>query len=95
MATEVGRSYVTMVTKGYSTGEWGGCNPKKPNATANFKYGTGFFWVAPPPPSVDGEQLVEGMLWGRRAGLNNEERKRPRGNVLKLHITKLKSVQNS
>ena len=23
---------------------WGGCNPKKkPNATANFKFGTGFF----------------------------------------------------
>ena len=21
----------------------GGCNPKKPNATANFKFGTGFF----------------------------------------------------
>ena len=53
MATEVGRSYVTMVTKGYSTGEWGGCNPKKPNATANFKYGTGFFGLH--PPSVDGE----------------------------------------
>ena len=23
----------------------GGCNPKKPNATANFKFGTGFFSV--------------------------------------------------
>ena len=22
---------------------WGGCNPKKPNATSNFKFGTGFF----------------------------------------------------
>ena len=31
----------------------GGCNPKKPKATANFKFGTGFFrvffWVATPP----------------------------------------------
>ena len=26
-------------------GGGGGCNPKKPNATANFKFGTGFFSV--------------------------------------------------
>ena len=33
----------------FEIGNWGGggglggCNPKKPNATANFKFGTGFF----------------------------------------------------
>ena len=93
MATEVGRSYVTMVTKGYSTGEWGVATQKNRTLPQILNMGPVFFGLH--PPSVDGEQLVEGMLWGRRAGLNNEERKRPRGNVLKLHITKLKSVQNS
>ena len=32
---------------------WGGgagCNPKKPNATANFKFRAGFFGLLPPPP---------------------------------------------
>ena len=94
MATEVGRSYVTMVTKGYSTGEWGVATQKNRTLPQISNLGLVFFsgFLGCTPPSVDGEQLVEGMLWGRRAGLINEERERPRGNVHKLHITKVQNL---
>ena len=49
------RTSVLQVTSLHPA-ELGGCNPKKPNATASFKFGTGFFSVFlgcnPPPPEL-------------------------------------------
>ena len=50
MATEVGRSYVTMVTKGYSTGEWGGVATQKNRTLPQIlNMGPVFFGLHPPP----------------------------------------------